>query len=679
MKKWKINKPDPEKVKEFSAKCDLSPLVLDVMTSRGYDSFDKLVEFFNSPELTDPFEIKDMDKAAEAINKAIDAYDLICIYGDYDCDGVTSTSILYNYLESMGANVMYYIPEREEGYGMNMQAIEKLSEEHVKLIVTVDNGISAIEEAEKIAELGMELVVTDHHQPGETLPNALAVVNPHREDDESACTDLAGVGVAFKLCAALDGGSFDAVLEQYADICAIGTVADVVPLIGENRTIVKKGLEYIPNTEVLGIDKILEKTKLDRNNITSTNIAFRIAPLINASGRFGSPLTAVKLITAEYEEDAENYAETIVGLNAKRKETEAEITKEILLSINAKPDILNHRVIILSGKGWHHGVIGIVASRILELYSKPAILISIEENGMARGSARSVRGFNIFTCLQNCEEVLTKYGGHECAGGFSLNEENIDRFKELVYEFSDENGIIPLHTITADKLLQPKDLSLESVKGLSVLEPCGAENPQPVFAILGARVDKITPLSQGKHTKIDFSYGSVKEQALMFGFNPQKLCFGVGDKLDMLVNLDINVFNGKESVSVRVLDHRLSGVKQEPYFAARECYEKLMRGDKLPQAFIRKIIPAREELVSVYKYISRVKQTTVDNIFMRITDPNMNYCKLKICLDIFADKELIEFKPATMKINILPVTKKVDLEDSDTLVKLHSMLERAEV
>lgn len=677
MKKWRINKPDEVKTSEFKTKCDLNRLTLEVMTSRGYTDFDLLVDFFRGEELADPFQIKDMSLAAETINQAVDAYDLICIYGDYDCDGVTATSILYNYLESMGANVMYYIPEREAGYGINMDAVQLLADKGVKLIVTVDNGISAVDEAEKIAELDMELVITDHHQPPEKLPRAKAIVNPHRADCPSSFKDLAGVGVAFKLCAALDGGSYDSVLEQYADICAIGTVADVVPLLGENRTIVKRGIEYLANTEVLGLNYLLDKTKIDRNNINSTSIAFRIAPVINASGRFGSPITAVKAILSEDDEEAESYIDTIMTLNGLRKQTETEIMTEIVNYINLHPEVLNHRVLVLSGENWHHGVIGIVSSRILEFYGKPNVLISVDGEGNARGSARSVKGFNIFKCFQNCSDLLEKFGGHECAGGLSLKAENIDEFTRRVYEYSDHMESFPAVELTADKLLLPQDITIENVKALSSMEPFGADNPQPVFAMLGARVDKIIPLSQGKHTKIVFNYGGYCGEALIFSLSPDKACFSVGDRIDMLVNLEINVFNGRESVSVKVVDHRLSGVKQDRYFAAKDCYEKLMRKEPLPESFVRKIIPSRQELVDVYKYISAVKATTLDTLYMKLSGNSMNYCKLHICLDIFIDKGLIEYKPATMKIKILPVTHRVNLDESETLVKLHSMLGKA--
>ncbi|MBR1739538.1 MAG: single-stranded-DNA-specific exonuclease RecJ [Ruminococcus sp.] len=676
MKKWKIGRADSEKVREFSGRCDIDTLALEVLSARGMNDFDKIVGFFSETELEDPFVIKDMDKAAAAISSSVDAYELICIYGDYDCDGVTSTAILYNYLDSMGANVMYYIPEREDGYGMNIRAIESLAERGVRLIVTVDNGISAIAEAERIAELGMKLVVTDHHQPGEVLPRAEAVVDPHRADCPSAYKDLCGAGVALKLCAALNEGDYSMVLEQYGDICAIGTVADIVPLDGENRTLVKRGLRYLANTEIIGLDLMMDKLKIDRSSVGSDSIAFRLAPVINASGRFGSPLTAVKALLSEDEEDAENYVDTMITLNSMRKQAEVEIMTEIVNSINADPSVLDQRVLVLAGKGWHHGVIGIVASRMVDYFGKPAFIISIDENGEARGSARSVSGLNVFSCLSYCRELLTKYGGHECAGGFSLNEEDIPAFRELIYEFASKSDKPPVAVINADKVLMPEDISVEKVKGLRVLEPVGAGNPQPAFAILGARVDKIVPLSGGKHSKIDFTYGSAKSQALFFGTAPEKLSFGTGDRIDMIVNMELNVFNGRESVSIKVTDYRLSGVKQERYFAAKDTYEKLMRGEELPVSFVRKVIPERSELISVYKAIKESGRISLDDLFMRIASDEMNYCKLHIITDIFRDKGLIEFKPSSGRITFIPAERKVDLEESETLSKLRKMAER---
>lgn len=676
MKKWVIGKCDSEKVNEFCGKCDIDRLALEVLSARGAAEFEQIVDYFTQTELEDPFTLKDMDKAVEAVNEAIEKYDLICIYGDYDCDGVTSTAILFNFLESIGANVMYYIPERADGYGMNIAAVESLAEQGVKLIITVDNGISSIEEAKRIYELDMKLVVTDHHQPGEELPRAEAVVDPHRKDCMSSFKELCGAGVALKFCAALDEGSYDIVLQQYADICAIGTIQDSVSLTGENRTIVKNGLRLMANTEVAGLNAMLDKMNVDRSKIVSDSVGYRLGPVINASGRFGSPLTAVKALLSEDPEEAGNYVDDLIQLNNVRKQTEAEIMSAITKYINKHGEALDHRVLVLAGKNWHHGVIGIVASRTLEIYSKPTIIISIEDNGEARGSARSVKGFNMHSVLTYCKDVLIKFGGHECAGGFSLMESDIPRFRELVYEFAAKCEKAPVAFLNADKLLMPQDLTVERIMGLDALEPTGAGNPKPAFAILGARVEKIISLSQGKHTKIEFNYGGVTAQTPMFGQDPEKVYFKVGDKLDMLVNLCVNSFNGRETPEVHLIDYRLSGVKQERYFAAKDTYEKLMRGEELPVSFVKKIIPSREELVRVYKFIKSYGTMTLDTLFMRMADDDMNYCKLHICTDIFRDKELIEFKPASSKIKLLPVDKRVDLEDSQTLVRLRTMLER---
>lgn len=675
MKKWNINKPDMNLVEEFSKKCDLTPLALSVMVSRGYTEFDEIAEFFSQDELSNPFDIMDMQLAAEIINNYIDTGDLICVYGDYDCDGITATTILYNYLENMGANVMYYINEREAGYGINIKAIEELAERDVKLIVTVDNGISALKEVARAKELGMKVVITDHHQPPEVLPDADAIVDPHRVDCPSAYKDTAGVGVAFKLCAALDDGNYDIVREQYSDLCAVGTVADIVPLTGENRKIVKDGLQYLANTERFGLNMIMDKNKIDRNNLNSYSIGFRIAPLINASGRMGSPITAVKALLSDDETEADDLTDMLITLNARRKDIEHEILMEILKYISENPQILNHRVLVLSGKNWHHGIIGIVSARILDIFGKPNFIISVDDNGEARGSARSVEGFNVFKCLEHCGELLDKFGGHTGAGGLSLKEENIEKFKEMVYDYSDNSAITPIKTLTADKFLQPEDLSIENVKGLEVLEPFGERNEQPLFAMLGLRVDKIIPLSQGKYTKIAFTYGKSKGEALMFSTPFDSVGFKVNDRLDMMVNLEINRFNGKESVSVKVVDYRISGFKQERYFSAKDCYEKFSRGENINPELVKRIIPSRVELAAVYNMIKSAGVIKADDMFMNFCgNVNMNYCKIRICIDIFQDKGLAVYNASSMKVKLLPVKNKVDINSSQILLKLREML-----
>lgn len=673
MKKWIINQADRKAVDEILKKTDLSSICAEVMASRGVDTIDGLARFFNGVELSDPFEIKDMDKAVDTIMQAVDENMLICVYGDYDCDGITATVVLYHYLDCMGANVMYYIPEREAGYGLNNDAVEFLAQNGVKLIVTVDNGISAKDEAEYIYKLGMKLVVTDHHQPSEELPRAEAVVDPHRKDCTSTYKNLAGVGVALKLCAALDGGDYTMVLEQYADFAAIGTVADVVPLDGENRQIVSTGLELIKNTENMGLSYLIEKCSLKKNSITSTAVAFSIAPRINASGRFGSPITAVKGFLEE-DEDSEVQVEQLIELNAKRKNTENEILENIKEYIAQHPEELNQRVLVLCGKGWHHGVIGIVSARIMEMYGKPNFILSVDENGTARGSARSIKGFHIHKCLTFCEDLLEKFGGHECAGGLSLKEENISDFRKRVQQYAFENNpTMPVISITADKLLTGKDMTVQSVQSLNLLEPYGEGNPKPIFAILGAKLLRVVSLSQGKHSRLEIEYDGVKISALLFSVRPQDIFPQVGEYVDMLVNLDVDEYNGQKKISVKVIDYRLSKTLQKPYFTAKACYESFMLKEDLPKKFIEKIVPSREDLVEIYKVISAYKRISFDNLFMRVQN-KFNYAKMRICIDIFNEVGLVWRDDVSGQVEICKVNEKKDVTSSQTYKKLHQMI-----
>lgn len=674
MKRWKIHEYDPAEVRSMAARCDLSPLTLKVLNSRGYRELEAVAELFTDNGLADPFTITDMQKAADAVNEAVDNNELICIYGDYDCDGVTATTILYSYLMTLGANVMYYIPERSDGYGMSIAAVEALAQKGVRLILTVDNGISAIAEAERIYELGMKLVVTDHHQPGETLPRAEAVVDPHRADCTSEYKDLCGAGVALKLCIALNDGEADPILEQYADICALGTVADVVPLTGENRTIVKTGLGYMKNTENFGLDLIMEKSGLRRDELNTGSISFGIAPRINASGRFGSPLTAVKALLAEDADEAEVYVDQMMTLNEQRRSTELEILKDILQHIDRDPGLLDHRVLVIAGEGWHLGVIGIVAAKLLERFGKPTILISTDENGVLRGSARSVKGFNIFECLTTVADLLDHFGGHECAAGMTLLPENFNEFRDRVYKYAAELETMPTLTVDCDLCLEPADLTVDNVKGLSALEPFGTDNARPVFALRNAEVLKVMPLSNGRHTKLELSCGGAVIQAPMFGAETATVGIRPRDRLDLAVTLEINEFNNRQSVSARVVDYRPSGVDQDRYFNARDTYERYKNGEELPQTYLKRMIPERSELVAVYKLLSAVKQAGIDELYLKARNASMNYCKLRLILDAFAETGLAGISAASQRVTILPVSGKVELENAPVLAALRSKL-----
>ena len=670
MKKWNIARPDAAVSDDIASLVDLDKLAVEVLVARGYKDIDSFADFFNSCELEDPFVIKDMREAADTIIKAVDDYELICIYGDYDCDGVTSTAVLYDYLISIGANAMYYIPERADGYGLNSNAVRYLHDQGVSLIVTVDNGISAYKEAEEIYELGMKLVVTDHHQPGEYLPKAEAIVDPHREDCPSAFKHLCGCGVVLKLCAALDDGSYDMVTEQYLDICALATIADVVSLTGENRYIVRHGLKQINNTSNYGLRALKEAAGCG-DELKASDVAFMLSPRINASGRFGSPVTAVKTLLAE-EDDAEVYAGMLANLNAQRKQTEADISKEIFEYINTCPEMLNERVLILYGKGWSHGVIGIVAARIMEFYGKPAVIIS-EEGGEARGSARSIKGFNIFKCFQYCGDLLVKYGGHECAAGLTIMPDKLEEFKARVREYAAQFEQMPALTIDADKLLKPSDLTVQHIKGLDRIEPCGEGNPQPVFAITGAQVTGVYPLKNGKHSRIQINYGGVNASAVMWNISPDKLPVYKNSRADMIVTLDVNTYNGNESVSLKVLDIRPSGFNQNAYFSAKDCYEKIKRNEKVPASFIKKVTPSREELVSVYKAVKAAGSINADSLYFKFDPKVMNYCKLRLCIDIFCELALMTFKAGSGIVSVTDFKGKADITSAPMLLHLKEL------
>lgn len=672
MKKWQINQPDMQQVSHILKKTDLKSLCAEVLVSRGISDIDELVDFFSEGELSDPFLIKDMYEAVEYITESVENNDLICIYGDYDCDGVTSTTILYHYLDCLGANVIYYIPEREAGYGLNKDAVKTLAEQGVQLIITVDNGIASIEEADLIDELGMKLIITDHHQPSEVLPKALAIINPHRKDCTSPFKNLAGVGVTLKLIAALDDGNYEAVLEQYADIAAIGTIADVVPLVSENRTIVKHGLKLLAVTENLGLSTLMEKSRVSTDNINSTAIAFMIAPRINAAGRFGSPKTAVKTLLSD-DEEAETLVNELVSLNQERKKVEDKIMQDIENYIKSNPKVLNEKILILIGENWHHGVVGIVCSRVLERYGKPNIIISIEGEE-ARGSARSIKGFNIFECLSCCKDFLERFGGHECAGGLSLKVENLEAFRQKALDYANKIDKMPAITLNADKLLSGADLSIEMIESLKMLEPFGEGNPQPIFAMIGARVDRVISLANGKHTKLDLTYDKIKVTALIFGVSSENIALLQGEFGDFLVFAEINEYNGNKSITLRVKDYRKSGIVQDKYFSAKACYEALMRGEEISEKLKERIIPSREELVKVYKFLQNLnKQQSIDRIFMQLTDESMNYCKLRICLDIFKEQELLTIDLCSEMVTFIPPTKKVDLASSKILNDLRCL------
>ncbi len=667
MKKWLIHQPPEDAVNKIRSGSDLSMLCAQVLASRGMQSVQDVAAFLQCDGLSDPFLTADMQEAADRINQALENGTRICVYGDYDCDGVTATVILYSYLSEMGADVTYRIPEREEGYGLNETAIREMHEDGVELIVTVDNGITAIEEAKRIQELGMTLIITDHHQPLDTLPQAAAIVDMHRPDDTSPYHKLCGAGLALKLVAALDGGDDTMALEQFGELAAIATVADVVELSGENRYLVQLGLRLLANTERPGLLALLEQAGLSGKTFTSTSIAFGIAPRLNAAGRFGSPDTAVRLLLSEDMDEAQSLAAELERRNTARKEEEARILEQIEAQARENPTLLKARVLIFAGENWHHGVIGIAASRLEERFGKPTILITIEGE-TARGSMRSFGNFSAFRCLDACRDLLTRYGGHPGAGGFSLASDQIGAFCAAVEAYAAQmHPEMPVLTLDADRMLLPQDFSLEAFASLSVLAPFGEGNPTPVFAISHAVLQEIVPLSKGAHTKLRVTYGTMALDLLLFRTKPEEVWLRRGAVCDFLVMAEVGQFQGRPQLSLIVQDYRKSGLKQAKYFAARHTYEQFCRNEPLSAAFYRAITPSRDAFAQIYKRIPTT-DTAFDTLFGSLQElPEMNYCKMRIALDIFEELGLVGQNLWTEQVRRIPTQQKVDLQASELL------------
>lgn len=673
MKKWIAKYNDANVVNTLVKETSISRLCAEVLNCRGVDSIEKAINFIQPDDIESPLIMADMEKATQILTEAIDNGEKICIFGDYDCDGITSTAMLKIYLEYIGADVMVYIPEREEGYGMNKSAIDKIKQQDAKLIITVDNGISAHEEAEYIYSLDIKLIITDHHQPSETLPKAEAIVNPHRKDCPSKFKYLCGAGVVFKLIMAMECNNYDAIIEQFGDLVAIATIGDVVQITNENRKLVYDGLEYIKHSDRVGILALCEVANINLENINSTKVAFGIVPRINASGRFGSPKLALDLLTSEDEESALELANKLCDLNNQRKQAEKNIIENIDKQIRHNPQLLNNRVLVFSGDNFHHGVIGIVASRICEKYDKPCFIITNEGNNLSRGSARGIGSFSIFKCLEFCASVLDRFGGHQGAGGFSLNTDNVETFTELILKYANDSfNIMPRTSYYIDKILNPNDITLENVKGLSILEPFGEGNQEPTFLIMNAKVLDIIPLSNNTSIKIKIFYMDKYLDIVQFRKSTNQVLIHKNSTCDFLVKLSLNTFRSRENITIMALDYRLSGLVQSKFFSALDIYEKFQLKMELSKAYYDKITPSYDELKLVYSYIVKFKHIDTESLYLYINKDSINYCKLRLCVDIFCELGLVVFEPELQSVKINSIQGKVNLEDSSILGRLKS-------
>ena len=671
MKKWNIKEQDAAQAEKLAKECGISAFAARLLLNRGITSREAAELFFGEGEITPPSDITDMEKAAEIISEAIQSGDKITVYGDYDCDGITAAVILYGYLEAIGAEADWYIPDRDEGYGLNNAAVDKLAESGTKLIVTVDNGISAVKEAEYIKSKGMTLVITDHHQVPEVLPDAAAIVDPHRKDDYSSCKELAGCGVALKLVMALED-DIDSVVEQWGDLCAVGTVGDLVPLTGENRTLVKRGLENLQLTENRGLHALLRKSGIDEDReISSVDLAFLICPRINAAGRFGHPKEAAELFLSENEMMIPVMAERLSMLNTQRKQAEDKILEEIARAAESDPLLLKRRVITIHGKGWSHGVIGIVASRMLNRYGKPVVIIT-EENGMARGSARSVEGFSLYRMLTELRDHLTKFGGHTKAAGFSLDTDRIEGFMQAIDSYAAKHfPEMPADVCTAEMKLTAADLTEENVESLTYFEPFGEANPAPMFVMEGCTVKTLRPLKEGKYLAFTVDFQGKEFRVLNFRSTYNAFGYRAGDKVDLLVTAEINEYNDRRSISLKLTDIRFSGFDQNKFFAAQSAYERLCLGEEIPASLAKRVLPDREAQKAVYDAVKATSSiaAAADIAYSK----GINYCMFRVTLDVFESAGLIKIDLANDSISLLQ-SGKVDLENCPYMVDLRKRL-----
>lgn len=690
---WTIGNYDVDKVNTLMQELSLKEFLSKVLVAKGFDTVDKANEYLNGTinSLADPFLLKDMDKAVEKIKSSVNNHDKIMIYGDYDVDGITSVAALWRYLTFKGADVCYYIPERvNEGYGLNTLAIQKFAEDGVKLIITVDSGITAHEEIEFAKSLGIDVVITDHHECREALPEAVAVVNPHRADSEYPFKELAGVGVVFRLICAYEGNkNLSNICSKYSDIVALGTVADVMPIVGENRIIVKHGLVSLVNTKNKGLCSLIEQTfaerkSAQRKNITASSIGFGLAPRINAAGRIGDVNQALKLLITDNKAEADNIATYLCSVNRERQLVENIIFEEAVSQIESNHDFDNDKVIVLVSEKWHLGVIGIVASKITERYKLPSILISIDGD-VGKGSGRSIKGFNINEAISSCKNLLIKYGGHELAAGLTIDKNNVAEFRKAINEYASKSFDFSsvCNYIDADFEIDVKDITVDHAKQLQSMEPFGLQNPLPMFFIKDVCIKELYSIGDGKHIKMIIEKNSCLATALYFGMPIDRFGFAEGDTVDLMCNMDINDFRGTLSVQVVIKDVRMSEKDSLEKLSNESAFEAVMNGN---YSVSETDIPTMSDFRAAFLYLKSAvngfnaeKTISVWKCSKELSRQysfNCSHLKFNLILSVFEEMGLINLNREDNDSAVVSLCKtvgKVNIEESKFLSELRKI------
>ncbi len=666
---WSISEIDEEIVSKYSQKYGIPYVSAAILYSRGFREESDIQNFLQGTVEDDVFDITDMDKAVQRIEKAIKENEKICIYGDYDADGITSSSLMCRYLRDRGADVFCYIPERnKDGYGLNNSAIEYIKNEGTDLIITVDNGISAFDEVKYANLLGMDVVITDHHRVRETLPCACAVVNPYRKEcSELKNKNFAGVGVAFKLIEAMETGksSKKDLLDKYSDLVTVGTIGDSIELFGETKEVVKYGLENLLSSKIPGIISLLKCSNLYLKELDSISVAFGIVPRINACGRMDNARLALELLMCDDVYESDKIAVEVCKLNDLRKNIENEILEDVENLLLEEPERKYEKIIVAEGENWNHGVLGIVASKITQKYGKPCILITIEGE-TSRASCRSIEGFSIYDALVRNSKWLTRFGGHPMAAGFSINTSDLKFFKESLFQDS-EDYEVPAPCISIDFELEPYQISCEILENLEILKPYGNGNSEPVFGIFGATLVKIIPIGKGKHLKLIFEKDGFEFSVLYFNKTPNDFIFLEHEKLDIAITLHENEYMGVKSVSCYAVDFKICNYDLKKAVKEKNLYQHFKKSNTL-NCDLTNVIPSREEFVKIYQYVKKLKNKSirVDLINKRLFNNNKNLFIIYIVLDVMEELGLIRiFRSADeYKIIVNEVKEKVNISNS---------------
>lgn len=663
MREWVFKQTDKALATELAKECEIPDFTAFLLVSKGLcDPFE--IDEFLSDELVlqDPFCFADMQKGIERVNFAIENNQKIAIFGDYDCDGITSTVLLYSVLKNLGASVSYRVPTRDEGYGISISAVEELKQKGIELIITVDNGITAFEAIDLANSFGIDVVVTDHHLPGEKLPNAYAVIDPKRKDCPTEFKDYAGVGVAMMFCSALGDIPLEDLIFSYGDLVAIGTIADVMPIISDNRGIVKHSLDLIKNSNRVGIKALILQAGLKKDNFSTSSVSFGIAPRINAAGRVLDPNIAIDLLLCEDEQEANNLAQKLCEINLTRHQLEKEILIKANEKLAADSSMINAPVIIVGDENWHGGVLGIVAAKLCETFSRPAIVFCFED-GMAHGSARSVDGASIYDIIADNPELVEAFGGHSSAAGVSIKLEN---FKKAVVNI--ENSAkklypeMPFNKVEITCKLNPKKVNINAVYAQKALMPFGEKNEQPIFALCDMKIKDITELSGGKHLKLTVSrQGDETPLSVMKFFTTyNEFPYKIGDKVDIAVTLESNVFNEIERVSTIVKDIKPSEVDIKTALKQLRKYQNFKYfGENIETEL------SRQNVVDIYLRIRNLKRIKANEAELMFLLCENDFLRLRIVLDILFELEFIKFSyNGNYNIEYIENATKKDLTDS---------------